>query len=256
MKKAWAKYIIPPSIFFALIGITALFRAVLDKIAYLIALDIVISTVIRELWKFITTPTIFIAILIAYVLWIFRKNIIAILPAIKEIKAGSFSATLDYAPENKSGSTDDNSATVTIDKYQTEYQTEAVDVIINELGEIACNIFLSFDEKVSSTDDWLNKFLEKDYLEFSSLTGISENDKRNVYIGVFKTLEAYIFDFLFSMKLSNDNNTAYITLLPGIREKLEARLQYLQNRSSKLEDSEKVATSKKKIVESSNKTKP
>jgi hypothetical protein len=93
------------------------FRSYIDQIKFIVALDKVISTIISEAWKLLSSPTIFIALIIVILIFLFKENLQKLFPAIKEIKAGSFSAIIDSSQLGKLliSQTDDLELEATLD---------------------------------------------------------------------------------------------------------------------------------------------
>ncbi|MCJ7584298.1 MAG: hypothetical protein MUO30_05955 [Anaerolineales bacterium] len=237
MKKTFLKTLLISIAAITLIAFYSYFHSIVSNVAFIVTLDQILSTIISELWKFISTPTIFIASLVIIILWLFRKNISAIFPAIKQIKAGSFSATIDYSDISKSVSESQTSSDV---QNKIELTDEFLDVITRQFGEKTWNFLLDIDDKILTLDDHVARYKKIAYLfededsmnEFEKAFGI--DSLRIFYYGVFKMNGAAFRNLLFDVKISENLMSGSYTLKPKFRHKLEARLKEIeQEKTSK-----------------------
>jgi hypothetical protein len=196
----------------------------------MVALDQVISTLISEGWIFISTPTIFIALLATFLLWRFKDSIQAIIPAIKELRAGSFSAEMDFSK------LDSIIQKPTADPIAAEIQIEApttnndlkVDFILNSMGKESLIFILGMDGKNldgSQIMRLLDKYnVGKRHVVFEEL---SDDNKLGYFLGVYIIFYRLFFPYLFRKEDQDDNEedgVRYI-LRAGIKEKIYARLK-------------------------------
>ncbi len=106
-------------------------RSYLDGQSFLFALDKVVSNIFSELWKFVSTPLIFVSLMIALFIYAARENILLLFPAIKEISAGSFSAKIEY-PQTNTVLAEELSNTPKLDQNQSDL---FIEIFLNNLKE-------------------------------------------------------------------------------------------------------------------------
>lgn len=91
MKKAARA--LPPIL--VVLAIVSAYRAYIDHKPFPLAFDSLITTIIGELWKVISTPTVFIATILGIVLLTYRRQLSPFISALREISVGSISAKLE-----------------------------------------------------------------------------------------------------------------------------------------------------------------
>ncbi len=75
--------------------IVSAYRAYIDDKPFLLAFDSLVTIIISEFWKVISTPTVFIATILGVVLLTYRKQASPFISALREISIGNISAKLE-----------------------------------------------------------------------------------------------------------------------------------------------------------------
>jgi len=208
-------------------------ESIVNKLDFIKSFEVVLSTMIREFWKFISNPTIFLCITAAFLIWKFRQSIESVFPNLKEVKAGMVTASFEpLPPQGTSYEKNIKSTHKDTSINQKISEDNASDVyIINILGKKSCHFYIDIDGKALTKAALLREIEEREM--FSSQLKTDDPTKRNLYFnGVFNVLWSYFVFRLFTVDLSDDNKTAHFNLKPGTREKLNDRLKYLEQKSS------------------------
>lgn len=216
-----------------LIGLYSLFKSNVDSISYIKSLDLVLSIIIHEGWKFISSPSIFLTLVAAFFLWEFRDNILSMFPAIKEIKAGPFSASLNYAVQNSlieiPNIEAQNTANQTNEAQEVSVKQneEIINYIINRSGLRSCQLYLAVDKSSLTVNDWIRKMSEFEIYD-SIIKTDDEKLRYQFYHGLFRGTEKYAIGKLFSNKrIDPESKALYFELLPTVREKIQFRYNEL-----------------------------
>jgi len=159
--------------FFLIIVGYSYFRSYIDQIGFVFALDKVISIIISEIWKVLSSPTIFIATLIVLLLISFRENLLKFFPAIKEIKAGSFSAIIDYSQIENLLSAKSNELESAKDLDTKKKKEDVQNYLLERIGKETLTFFLELDGNSNEFSETLKTaerlHLGERYLDDNSL---------------------------------------------------------------------------------------
>jgi hypothetical protein len=199
-------------------------RSEVDKTVFIVAFDKVLSTLLIELWKFVSNPIIFIALLVFFVLWIYKDNIVTIFPSIREIKAGSFSATLDFAkPEaNINSKVQESNLPIKIDPIDFSQK-----ILLEHIEVKWLKLLLDIDNKIITVNEF-TELMQKLEIRFSNLSLAFKNGNPKLiyyfYYGMMITYLQFLVPTLLTQK-DIEYARAYFTLNSGIREKIEKILK-------------------------------
>lgn len=206
------------------------FRSYIDQVKFIVALDSTVSLIIAELWKLASSPTIFISLIVVILILSFKENLLMIFPAIKEIKAGSFSAIIDYSKLDKLLSTNLDGFESAKDINTKKKQEDVTNYLLDRLGKETLLFFLEIDGKPLEISQILkiaesnhvgeNSMLDEDFKKLDSLS------KFNYLLGNFVVLIKLTFPAFFYKNVDDDGEVTR-TLKEGIRTKIEARLKLL-----------------------------
>jgi hypothetical protein len=213
-----------------LLFLYTLFRSIVSSITFLNAFDIVSSNIITELWKFISTPTIFLGLLAFILIWRFRNSIESVFPGLKELKAGSFSALFETPILQDSDQSITELPNKKIDKNEANLEEKILDRTIDSLGKKFIQFFLDVDGKSFTPDEIVRKLAEyKPYETFL----ISENERVRIgyYGGVYRAVLGHVMRKIFIINVHEDKKGSNFNLKAGIREKLENRLNMLETKA-------------------------
>lgn len=221
--------------FLLLISGYSYFRSYIDQISFVIAFDKVTSIIINEIWELFSSPTIFIAILIILLLIAFKENLLTLFPAIKEIKAGSFSAIIDYSQIEKMLSSKTSDLDLTKDLDTKRKKEDVQNYLIKRLGKETLMFFLELDGKSDEFSEML-KTAEQfhigiggGYLASDSFIELDVDSKRLYLLGNLLVLLNVTFPAFFD-KHVDDNGEGTRTLKDGLRNKMEMQLKVLEQR--------------------------
>ncbi len=205
-----------------LIFLYSLFRSLLDKTLFFVSLDFALSKLISSLWNFLSNPVIFIALLICFILFSSKTNLVNILASLREISAGGVSAKFEYSQSAISEKPDLKSNTKR--EQKPSFDPNAYGLLLTQgLGKKTCDLYLFFDDKIAGPNDWLDQMKKSDFLSRYP----EKYTNRDFYMGYYRALESYQFRYLLDMKYSDDKNTAHIKLKPGVRQAIEKQLEKL-----------------------------
>jgi len=213
----------------ASVFIYAVFKSEVSKVTFLTSLDIIISNIIAELWKFVSTPTIFLGILAFILIWRFRNSIESIFPGLKEFKAGSFSALFEIPTDKDSSESINEKPRIKTDKNEEILDEKIAERTIGLLGKRTTRLFLDIDGKSFALKDLLNKLAESNLYE-SFLVSDDAKIREGFYAGIYRVMQTYVMRYLFVINLSEDGKIAHFKLKAGIREKIENRINQLENK--------------------------
>jgi hypothetical protein len=196
-------------------------RSYLDGQSFLIALDKVVSNLFGELWKFISTPLIFVSLIVALFVYTVRENILLLFPAIKEISAGSFSAKIEY-PHSGNGLVEELSAFPKLDQNKSDFVAE---ILLNSLREETL-LFLLYMNKKDNSVKWADIFsiMEQYKIGTKSINNydkLSDEQKRAYLAGTYHALKGLTFKYIFDYDKTNQTLTLKSKALEVITKKLE-----------------------------------
>ncbi|MBK9924351.1 MAG: hypothetical protein IPP66_03585 [Anaerolineales bacterium] len=212
---------------FVLIFVYALFQAQALDTKFIVSLYTILSAIIYELWKLISNPTVFIALLILVVIRMFRENIENIFPAIKELSAGSLSAKFEF-PEVKFPLS--NTTQSILDKT-SEAENVVARRIIDTLGISSCNVLLKIDNLPLNVLEFISilsdeKLFSVNYEFYSKRVEI---DITNIYYdGILRSLWVYVIPHLMDKQYIEGNKIVRMNFKPGIRKLIKDHLQELE----------------------------
>jgi hypothetical protein len=219
-----------------LIGGYSYFRSIATNINFIVAVDQILLVIIGEVWKFISTPTVFIAFLASILLWTFRENVRTIFPALRELSAAGISAKFDYPRDQPKDTILIDVASATgkllppnITKTQPSNQQDEqlfIKVIISRLAPETCNFLLDLDNKMLTTSGVTERIQTAGILSWWARKMPDEN-KKYYYQGVFRTLYSAIIIRLFDITITQDTQEAHFILKTDAKELLIARIQEL-----------------------------
>lgn len=207
------------------------FRSVVSKIAFINVLDSLMSTVIVEIWKLISSPIIFVSLLVFILIWKFRNHIELMFPNVKEIKAGSFSALFektsletDYQLLSPKSSKKDKN-TIEEDKVIAENLLEGASLQ-------ALQLFLYFDGKILSGNDLREKMLEQK-IGTNAVENQGEKIQKIYMNGVLRAYIPYVLKKLFEFDYEDEAKTkAIFNLKKGLRKKIEDEIKERKMKTS------------------------
>ncbi len=222
--------------FLLLISGYSYFRSYIDQISFVVALDKVTSIIISEVWKLFSSPTIFIAILIVLLLVAFRENLLTLFPAIKEIKAGSFSAIIDYSQIGKMLSAKSSDLDLTKDLDTKKKKEDVQNYLVERLGKETLMFFLELDGKSDEFSETL-KIAEQfhvggKYLDDDSLRKLDNASKKLYLLGNLIVLLKVMFPAFFDAHIDDNFEEGTRTLKDGLRSKMEMRLKILEQQEN------------------------
>jgi len=223
MKKIWKKLIGVVFVFFAIILIYSSFRTLIDKTNLLISFDKTFSLVVQEIWKFISTPAIFITLVILVVCLNFRDQINNIFPKIKELSYKGLSIAFDSRDRKRFEST------------QGTYPNndDQIKSIISAFGKRTTAVLLELGDKILDVDEIVKIIKKNSLLECDFVTNKKPSLSKGYYYGVFKSLQFYFFDYLFDDEVSEDKMQAKLNYKPKVQALLEKRNRELKNPEEK-----------------------
>ncbi len=208
MKTKWiVALIILSSVFLLLIiGYTAA-RSVVDDVPYSLALYTFLIKLGTKLWRFMTTPLIFISLLLFVLLLVVGTQIVPYLKRTRAVEAASF-------PNG----------------FRKPAQPVFTQVLSSE-GEIGqgtdsnvIQLLLEIDG-IDMTGSYLISKLEALEITAEALPGDATKVQREAfYRGVLEGLYSYLFPAFCSIETKNEDKVARFNLKPGVRERLMERL--------------------------------
>jgi len=223
-----------------IVSLYASFESYAIKSTFLAALYDVISSLVTEIWRFISTPTVFISVLVFALLWSFRARLDAMFPAIRKLTAGNVSAEFDYSqsrtpvealipsnplvPVNARPNSRSSDVEATPDTI-----TQAS--VVSFLRGPTCRVLLKADGKLLTVDEFIQIMDEEKAYE-RNIRNADKSEKFAFFLGAFRTLWMYVMPHLFSFETGDDLKVAHLHLKPGVRALIESRLadaeQYLE----------------------------
>lgn len=213
------------------IALYALFHSFVKAIPYIQVLDQVLSTIINEGWKFISNPTIFIVIIIAIVVWRTRERLLSLFPAIREIKAGAFSARLDYSQINNIIKSEENKDIKPVKSESMDINSEVVgSYLIEHFTKETLNFLMALDNRAFDGADIYHKVQEfklgsAHVVDFETL---EKNTRLGFYLGIYILFYRLFFPRFYT-KEDNEYSGLKFILKPKIKEQIEKRLTDLNS---------------------------
>jgi len=226
MKKSWFVTIA----IILLISGYAYFRSVATNTAFLVSLDQTLLTIISEIWKFVSNPTIFIATLIAFTISLFRENLRSMIPSLTEVSGAGFLVKFNSLP----GDTGQNAKSLTEgnENLAVDNRDIVIDNIVESLGSSAMvNLCLNLDTKTIKADELIEMIDNSGILKDNAPD--RKQNRSDFFSGVFATLNPTIFHYLFDMDISDDRLSAQFSLKPRAKERLLAKAKEIKGQSKK-----------------------
>jgi len=204
-----------------------LFKSTVSGMPFLNALDVVTSNIITEAWRFVSTPTIFLGILVVFLILKFRNSIESVFPSLREFKAGSFSALFEIPVSPLKIQSQDIKISA---KEQEIFDEKIVESFITLFGKRSCEFFLYLDDKSLSLKQVYRKMNEIQLLSGSIET--DETEKRlYFYAGAFRTIWSFVVPYFYNVEVSESSKISHFHLKAGIHDKLQAKLKILKENS-------------------------
>ncbi|MBC7876146.1 MAG: hypothetical protein H7Y59_03160 [Anaerolineales bacterium] len=215
-------------------------RSTVDRTPLLVAFDETLITVISSIWTLITAPTIFIGILIIFLLWKYQSEIVALIPNLRELKAGTLSAVFENAqyPQDKSlegwstSAIENTTSPSDINNEIISSDTILLKEIAKMLGSSSSDFLLSLDGKILTVNQSIEIFREK--LKDSSISkSIAAQNEREQYLynyGRYNAFMHYLGHKFVSMDLSEDRKIGHFSLKPGAEKILTDRISLFKEK--------------------------
>ena len=206
------------------------FQSYATKSIFIISLYEVITTLIGEVWKLVSTPTVFVAGLLFIILWNYRTKIETIFPALRELSAGGVSAKFDFTdilPSLPNSRLEPHDIAL-----QDSSENLVREQIISHLGKRTSNLMLRLNDQSLTVDEFIDKIQEAKLFS-SHIEGYDPQQRRHFYYGVFNAIWIYIRPFLIDISFEQNYHVAQLKLKPGVKELVEARLESIEQKERK-----------------------
>jgi len=230
MKNKWINNSAFILIFVLIIAGFSFLRSEVDQISLLIAFDKIITNVISSIWNLITAPAVFISTLTVLLLWKYKSEILAIIPYIREVKAGSVSALFESPADRQL----ENSSKTTIGESASEVAESGILLSDNKktlevrarfVGKASIKYLFDLDGKLLNPKQAVDKFRQHlKMLEKDSVNKKDESYQFTYYFGCYETYMTYIGSIFVDTKISEDKMTVYYSLKPDSKEILTSRM--------------------------------
>lgn len=206
-----AQYVFWPLLAIALI---ALYRSLIHQLPYFTALDDVLTALVSNIWKLVSTPTIILAVLVLVFLWPSRNKIIELLGRTESAELpGGFK--LNFANIlKKIESTTPSEIPLEVGETDLDFLGK----LIEKLDNNTLNALYFLNKKAYPTAEW---FSQLSCAILSSEQPSKEYRSLNIFygIGIYSQLHPLNLFTVFQ-----DENTMKITLLPEVQKKIEDKL--------------------------------
>lgn len=230
-KKNFKLFIIVAIVYFLMIIISSIYRSLLDKSNFISTFDNINSTALNKLWDFISSPTIFITLVICVFIIIYIDYIFDLLPEIEGLSVGGVSIRRASYLKNDSQTINNNQTTK--EKAQPEISFEST--IISLLSVNFLEFLIEADDKLFSIDDIVYNLDKYCHDEIPiNLESFNENTRFYLFYGYYNGINN-IFQALVNLKIDEKKENAYITIKPKVKEIIKDKIaEEIKKRQSRL----------------------
>lgn len=216
---------------FGLFALAAWFRSYITHQQYLDNLYFLLAGTIKEIWKFVSTPTVFITVVVLFIVFIYREKILVALSHLRKVEVGSTKAEFEGLEKALEQSIEQKKSIDTPIETEKTQDNNLRNRIIDNLEKGWIIFYLKYDGISIILEDAIYEGAFDDLIIGQlrqRVTKYSKDDEAYFLpiIITWITLNFCLKDVLFTYS-SGVNKSITMNLLPGIRELLKHRLDQL-----------------------------